>query len=50
MSFEPGDIEIERDIHNQLAEITTLLRAILTGIEIIADQDEGELLTDIEED
>jgi hypothetical protein len=38
------------DLQTGNQEITSLLKAILSGIEIIADQDEGSLLEDIEQD
>ena len=49
MSFNPDDVENERSLIEQNDEIINLLKAILMGIEIIADQEEGTLISDIEE-
>lgn len=50
MSFEPDNQESETTVQNQLSEIAGLLKAILIGIEIIADQEHGSLIEDIDGD
>ena len=47
MSSEAEPIEHERTLEEQNEEIIDLLKAILMGIEIIADQEQGTLLDDV---
>jgi len=50
MSFEPDSVEHQRDIEGILEEINLTLKAILMGIEMIADQDNGSLILDAAEE
>ena len=47
MSFEADSVEHERSIGSQNEEIIKLLKAILLGIEMLADAD--ELIENVEE-
>ena len=47
MSSEAEPIEHERTLEEQNEEIIDLLKAILMGIEMIADQEQGTLLDDV---
>lgn len=50
MSFEPDDTDDNITLINQNQEMITLLKGILMAVEMIADQEEGSLLEDINED
>ena len=44
MSFDPDNIEHEREVENDAEEQTKLLKAILAGIAIIANVTPDELI------
>jgi len=46
MSCRPDDDEHQKSLEELLEEQSILLKAILMGIEIIADQEEGTLIED----
>ena len=46
MSFKADDVERENDLIGALEEINLTLKAILLGIEMIADQESGSLILD----
>lgn len=46
MSFEPDDKNHETSLEDLIEQQNLILHAILLGIEIIADQDQGTLLED----
>lgn len=49
MSNPIDNIDHERTLESQNRQIIDLLKAILIGIEIIADQENGSLIEDIDE-
>lgn len=50
MSFKGDSTEHERDLIGALEEINLTLKAILMGIEMISDQDNGSLILDVTEE
>ena len=49
MAFDGDSTEHERTIQEQNRTMIDLFRAILMGIEMIADQEQGTLIEDIED-
>lgn len=49
MAFQGDSVEHERSLEDQNEDIIKLLKAILIGIELIADQDTGSLIEEIED-